>query len=102
MREKSRTRTIKIKRKIKIKRRSMKKLNSAGAEHAAGLIGEGKIKESESWAPPSAERENSFIQEHGMGEFGKWHLGVDLEADAQSKGRYGFIFTSDFKEVDYA
>ncbi len=79
-----------------------KKLNASGAAHAGSLIREGKIKESENWAPPSAERENSFIQEHGMGEFGKWHLGVDLEADAQSKGRYGFIFTSDFKEVDYA
>lgn len=76
------------------------KLNSAGSGHAGSLIAAGHIKDSSSWSAPGADAENAFIQEHGMAEFGKWHLGVNADADPQTKAHFGFPFTSDFKTVD--
>jgi phage head maturation protease len=77
-------------------------LNHLASSHAASLIGHGKIKNTDHWSAPSAEQENHYLAHHSLAEFGLWHLGVDPEAGEQSKGRYGFPFTSDFETVDYA
>lgn len=76
------------------------KLNSSGSGHAASLISSGKIKDSDSWSPPSADAENSFIEKHSISEFGKWYLGIDTDQDPKNKGHYKFPFSSDFKSVD--
>jgi ATP-dependent protease ClpP protease subunit len=79
-----------------------KKLNPSGSGHAGSLVSAGKIKDSDSWSPPSADQENSYLKSHSNAEFGSWHLGVDAEEDKENKGRWSFIFTSDFNKVDYS
>jgi hypothetical protein len=78
------------------------KLHQSGYEHARRLIEDGKavIDERDDWSEhqPTAEQENSFIEEHGIREFGKWHLGVDDEHSEDTKGRYKFPY-GDFVNV---
>ena len=77
-------------------------LNKSGFEYAKQLINKGCFvaDERDDWSEhqPSTEEENKFIQEHGMAEFGKWHLGIDEEHDQQTKGRYKFPY-GDFRNV---
>lgn len=79
------------------------KLNKSGYEHAQDLIKAGHAVRDErgDWSEhqPSAEQENRFIAEHGYGEFGRWHLGVDDDKPEDTKGRYEFPY-GDLKDVD--
>jgi len=77
-------------------------LNSSGSGHAGSLVASGKIKDSGSWSAPSAEAENSYIKEHGMGGYSKWFMGVDTDEDKSTKGHYKFPFSSNFEDADYA
>jgi hypothetical protein len=78
------------------------KLNNRGFEHAKELVKEGHlvVDERNAWSEhqPSAQQENEFIEKHGYGEFGKWHLGIDDERGEQTKGRYKFPY-GDFEDV---
>jgi hypothetical protein len=78
------------------------KLNSNGYKHAQELVNAGKVvlDERDDWSEhqPSAEEENEFIAEHGWGEYAKWHLGVDDEANRETKGHYKFPY-GDFEAV---
>jgi len=78
------------------------KLNKSGFEHAQELIGHGKVvyDERDAWSEhqPPAEYENSFIQQYGWREFGKWHLGIDDEHAENTKARYKFPY-GDFDRV---
>ena len=47
---------------------------------------------------PSAQEENEFIRLHGLGEYAKWHLGVDDHYPGNTKQRYKFPY-GDFKNV---
>ena len=78
------------------------KLNTTARGNANSLISSGKIKDSSSWNPPSTEAENTFIKNNGIAKFGRWHLGVSPEADPKTKAYWHFIYTSDFKTVDYS
>ena len=42
--------------------------------------------------------ENEFIRLHGYDQFGKWHLGINDEKHARTKGRYEFPY-GDFANV---
>jgi hypothetical protein len=42
--------------------------------------------------------QKKFIEEHGLAEFGKWHLGEDDEQAEDNKSRYKFPY-GDFKNV---
>jgi hypothetical protein len=78
------------------------KLNRKGFEFAKELLSEGKVvrDDRDAWSEdqPSAERENEFIRVHGFEVYAKWHLGVDDEHPADTKGRYKFPF-GDFKRA---
>jgi hypothetical protein len=78
------------------------KLHRSGYEHAQELIREGHcvLDERDDWSEhqPSAQQENEFIERHGLREFGKWHLGVDDERPADTKGHYKFPY-GDFQDV---
>lgn len=76
------------------------KTNPKGISHANSLIASGDVTESDSWERPSVEMENAYIDENGWDEFAKWFLGVDTSMDKETKGHYGYIYTSDFKTVD--
>jgi hypothetical protein len=78
------------------------KLNQRAYEHARRLIQDGRavVDERDDWSEhrPSAAKENAFLQQHGFGEYQKWHLGVDDEEDRDNKGRYKFPY-GDFEAV---
>lgn len=78
------------------------KLNSSALTHARSLVRDGKATrdERDDWSEhaPSAAEENAFIEERGWGEYSKWHLGIDTEQSAETKGRYSFPY-GDFKKV---
>jgi hypothetical protein len=78
------------------------KLHNPGYDHAKKLIAEGKVvlDERDDWSEhqPSASAENVFIEAHGYARYGRWHLAVDDELDADTKGRYKFPY-GDFRDV---
>jgi hypothetical protein len=78
------------------------KLNKQAFEHATNLIEQGKFvfDEKDMWSEhqPSAHEENEYIQEYGLGEYGKWYLGIDTAEDETTKGRYKFPY-GDFEKV---
>lgn len=78
------------------------KLNRSGYDQAKQLIADGKVvlDERDDWSEhqPSAAQENKFIEEHGYGEYSKWHLGIDDEQGEDTKSRYKFPY-GDFERV---
>ena len=78
------------------------KLNQRGYEHARQLVADGKVilDRRDDWSEhrPSARDENRFIEEHGIDEYARWHLGVDEEQPARNKSRYKFPY-GDFESV---
>jgi hypothetical protein len=77
-------------------------INKSGVSQAKSLVSEGKVIKPSSWKAPSASMENSYIEKNGMNAFGKWHLGLDVNADPKTKEHWHYIYTSDFKNVDRA
>ena len=77
-------------------------INKSGVSQANSLISDGKVIKSSSWNPPSASEENAYIEKNGMAAYGKWFLGIDAQADLETKQHWHYIYTSDFKNVDRA
>jgi hypothetical protein len=77
-------------------------LNEKAYDHAKRLIAEGKavLDDRDAWSEhqPSAQTENDFIRDHGWDEYGRWYLGINLEASAKTKERYEFPY-GDFEKV---
>ncbi|SBS72092.1 hypothetical protein [uncultured Microbacterium sp.] len=77
-------------------------LNRPALQNARTLIRAGKVvrDERDAWseAAPTADEENSFIEEHGWTEFSHWHLGIDKAENAETKQAYSFPF-GDFRKV---
>ena len=80
--------------------KAINKTNPKGISHANSLIANGDVTKPSSWERPSVEMENAYIEENGWDEFAKWFLGIDTSMDKETKGHYGYIYTSDFKTVD--
>jgi hypothetical protein len=78
------------------------KLNNRAYDYAKGLIQEGNFvfDERDAWSEhqPSAQKENEFIQQCGLAEYGKWYLGINDERGADTKGHYEFPY-GDFENV---
>lgn len=78
------------------------RLNDKALSHARGLLrsGDYTADERDDWSEhaPSADDENRFIDEHGIAEFARWHLGEDPEKTEGTKGRYSFPY-GDFRTV---
>lgn len=77
-------------------------LNRPALRHARALVREGKVvrDERDAWseAAPTADEENSFVEEHGWTEYAHWHLGIDKDENPQTKQAYSFPF-GDFRKV---
>jgi hypothetical protein len=77
-------------------------LNRKGFEHAKELVSRRKvvIDDRDAWSEhqPSPQQENDFIDAQGFAEYAKWHLGIDDEADEDTKRRYKFPY-GDFEKV---
>ena len=78
------------------------RLNERAYDHAKELIGDGKavVDERDDWSEhqPSSHQENAFIRDHGWGEYARWYLGINEEADDETKERYEFPY-GDFERV---
>jgi hypothetical protein len=78
------------------------KLSQRAYDHARELIKQDRfvLDERDMWSEhqPSAQQENDFIHQHGIGEYAQWHLGVDDEKDEDTKGRYKFPY-GDFEKA---
>jgi hypothetical protein len=78
------------------------KLSDRAYEYARDLIAAGRcvIDDRDAWSEhqPSARQENEFIEQHGIREYSRWHLGIDDAQDANRKGRYKFPY-GDFQDV---
>jgi hypothetical protein len=78
------------------------KLNKRAFEYAKDLIREGRVvlDKRDDWSEhqPTAEQENEFIRRHGIREYARWHLGIDSETSAETKGAYKFPY-GDFEKV---
>jgi hypothetical protein len=77
-------------------------INKAGNTFANAKVDAGKVITPSSWNAPTASEENAYIDKNGMAAFGKWHLGIDDNADAETKEHWHYLFTSDFVNVDRA
>lgn len=77
-------------------------INRSGITQAASLVTQGKVIKPSSWTPPTAAEENAYIEENGMADYGKWFLGIDANADMETKEHWHYIYTSDFENVDRA
>jgi hypothetical protein len=71
-------------------------LNAHSYEHAKKLIADGRfvLDDRDAWSEhrPTARQENEFIDQHGIGEYRKWFLGVDDEEPEDRKARYKFPY----------
>lgn len=78
------------------------RLNERAFDFAKNLVKDGKyvIDGRDGWSEhqPSTKQENEFIERHGIGEYARWHLGIDDEQDPERKGRYKFPY-GDFERV---
>lgn len=78
------------------------RLNESAYEHGQRLIKDGKAvrDERDDWSEhrPTARQENEFIEDHGIAEYRRWHLGEDDEVPENTKGRYKFPY-GDFDRV---
>jgi hypothetical protein len=78
------------------------KLNDGAYQYASALINEGLFvfDDRDAWSEhqPSAREENDFIRERGLHEYGRWHLGIDDEMNANTKGHYKFPY-GDFHDA---
>jgi hypothetical protein len=77
------------------------KLNPDAVAYAKQLIQDGKFKnDSGQWHEhnPDTAEENNYLEKHEIGEYAKWHLGLDTSKGEETKGRYKFPF-GDFKTV---
>ena len=77
-------------------------INKGGVTKATSLVNDGKVIKSSLWNPPSASEENAYIEKNGMAAYGKWFLGIDAQADPETKQHWHYIYTSDFVNVDRA
>jgi hypothetical protein len=87
---------------VKIELKATTGINRSGVSQANSLVADGKIKNPSSWNPPSAAEENAYIEKNGMAAYGKWFLGIDAQADPETKQHWHYIYTSDFVNVDRA
>ena len=78
------------------------KLSRRSYEHAQQLVKQGKVvlDERDDWSEhqPTTAEENAFIEAHGFGEYGRWHLGIDESHAPDTKARYLFPY-GDFAAV---
>src|SRR3979411_3022070 len=78
------------------------KLNNSGFEQAKNLVDEGAVAldDRDDWSEhqPSTEQENRYIEEHGLAAFGRWHHGIDVAGNEDTRDHYKFPY-GDFDKI---
>ena len=69
-------------------------LNDKAMAFARELIKQGKVDRDGDWSSdqPTTESENEFLADHSYEEYGNWFLGVNPDADPETKERYEFPY----------
>ena len=67
------------------------KLNSSGKSHAIALINSGKVDKTSSWSINSDD-ENAILGDNKWSEYGRWFLGINLDAKNDTKDHYHYPF----------
>jgi hypothetical protein len=77
-------------------------LNREALEHAEKLIERGDVvrDERDDWSEHavSTDAENRFLDREGWDAYAQWHLGIDRQESAETKGRFSFPF-GDYRKV---
>jgi len=78
------------------------RLNEPALRQARKLVRDGEVvrDERDDWSEhaPSADDENTVIDEQGWTEYRHWHLGIDDDENDETKGAYSFPY-GDFEKV---
>ena len=78
------------------------KLNKKALENARSLLKKGDVVHDsrDDWSEhaPNTDEQNRFIEKNGWGDYALWHLGVDDDANEETKKRYSFPY-GDFKKL---
>ena len=69
-------------------------LNHKAIAFARKLIQKGNVDTSDTWEvhQPTHETENEFLADHSYEEYGNWFLGINADADPETKERYEFPY----------
>lgn len=75
-------------------------LNTAAVDKARSLIDARQYVLDSDWgdSQPSADDENTFLENHSWDEYAGWHLGLTVGANDGTKARYGFAY-GDFRRI---
>ncbi len=75
-------------------------LNERAIAHARRLIDARQYVLDSDWGEvqPKAPDENAFLEGHSWDAYAEWHLGLNEEANDETKSRYAFIY-GDFRRV---
>jgi hypothetical protein len=75
-------------------------VNPAGVAKARESIGARQYVLDSEWgdSQPSADDENSYLENHDWNEYGEWHHGLTDGATDETKARYAFVF-GDFRRL---
>lgn len=75
-------------------------LNTAAVDKARSLIDARQYVLDSDWgdSQPSADDENTFLENHSWDEYARWHLGLTVGANDGTKARYGFAY-GDFRRI---
>lgn len=75
-------------------------VNEAAVDQARRLIDARQYVLDLAWGDvqPTADMENSFLDDHSWDEYAAWHLGLTDGANDETKARYAFVY-GDFRRV---
>jgi hypothetical protein len=75
-------------------------LNEAAVEHARKLIEARRYVLDSDWgdSQPNAAAQNAYLEKHSWEDYAQWHLGLTIDANDETKARYGFVY-GDFKRL---
>jgi len=75
-------------------------VNDAAVKHARELIKAGRFVLDSDWGEvqPNAAAQNAFLDKHSWDDYAAWHLGLTVDANDETKARYGFVY-GDFKRL---
>ena len=77
-------------------KRDINRLNQKGYDNALKLVKAGKVDIDGEWDFSAAEG-NELLGDDDWDNYGKWFLGIDSEADRETKGYYGYPYGKDGK-----
>jgi hypothetical protein len=75
-------------------------VNEAAVQHARKLIEGRRYVLDSDWGDqqPNAAAQNEYLQKHSWDDYALWHLGLTIDANDETKARYGFVY-GDFKRL---